>query len=969
MGEVFEAVRTGPGGFRRPVALKRLAPDAAIRGDAIARFLAEARILARLDHPNVIDVHDVVAGAGGYVIVMELLRGAPLAELVRAAEASGGMTVAEVIAVADQALAGLAYVHAARDEAARPLDLVHRDITPANLFVTDAGAVKLIDFGIAKLRDAAPLTRDGEVHGTLELIAPERARGEPADATSDLYQLAASLYWALTGRYPHGRGNHPELLGRAAFGTPEPLGALRADLPPALVAAIERAMQAERTARFADAAAMRAALRTPAAEVAAGIAALAARVAGRLGDATVTRDDVSVPAARDARAGRGADVDPGRDDASGAAAGAAPRDRDAAAPDAELAAADRAADAVADGVAAADRDVDAGADGVAARDGVAAADRDVDAGADGGAARDGDAIATVGPPARRSAGGGDGAEGAARRREARGGDAGVSARRREARGGDAEVSARRRAERGGDADVTAGAPARSVAARRRRRQLVIALGFVAAATAGVVVQLAWPRDTPRATTRSGLATVVLPAAADRPLLGAGISSDGKQLAVATGTQVIRLGRDPGAPSHALPIAASDVLLVGNDGALALAGQGDDGRWSSWQVTGTAPSRPRSRDDHQLVRYSPDGARFAYAYRNGDLYLEAATLVDVGAGEAIVAAAWSPDASSIAVVRAAPTGDASIELVALAPIAPPRVLHRRPFPEGEPRVFGWLDPTRLAYAANTADGVAIYQLTLAGIETLVGVDPGHVVTAGGVGGGALALVRGTPRPAGTPIAAATSVAGWLDATLVVGPTTLAGALPADRPITVAAPAVIALRAEPTGVAAWRLGPEPRRLATATGAIRCALDRAAPCVAAVRAGDSIEYRSFDPVTGALGDRLDSDSIDATHAYDHAVDAAGALAIVDGTARITLPTGKLVVPGNPELDGIAWAGRDLVVTGRHWRGHPWVALRVDPTGVTQLLAWSSSTWTASIRATATDVALARTDLALELVVVDVP
>src|SRR5262245_46084751 len=174
MGEVFEAVRTGPGGFRRPVALKRLIADAAIRGDSIQRFLAEAAVLARLDHPNVIDVHDVIASDGGYVIVMELLRGAPFGAVVRAAHATGGIAVDDVLAVADQTLAGLAHVHAARGDDGRPLGLIHRDVTPGNLMITDAGVVKLLDFGIAKLREAsdAPLTRDGEIHGTLEMIAP-----------------------------------------------------------------------------------------------------------------------------------------------------------------------------------------------------------------------------------------------------------------------------------------------------------------------------------------------------------------------------------------------------------------------------------------------------------------------------------------------------------------------------------------------------------------------------------------------------------------------------------------------------------------------------------------------------------------------------------------------------------------------------------------------------------------------------
>jgi serine/threonine-protein kinase len=279
MGEVFEAVRVGPGGFRRAVALKRLIGDYAVRGAAVERFLVEARILARLHHRNVVEVYDVLATDSGYVLVMELLTGATVRELARAA-GDAGLPIADVCAIADQVLVGLDYVHGARGEDGRPLGLIHRDVTPNNVFVTTAGDVKLLDFGIAKLRGAldAPVTRDGEVRGTLELIAPEQARGESVDPRTDLYQLAASLYWLATGRYPHGSGSAAELLARAGSVRPPLVAELRPDLPPAVAATIDRAMALEPVDRFAAAAEMRAAL-APAVP-ADGAARLAARVAG-----------------------------------------------------------------------------------------------------------------------------------------------------------------------------------------------------------------------------------------------------------------------------------------------------------------------------------------------------------------------------------------------------------------------------------------------------------------------------------------------------------------------------------------------------------------------------------------------------------------------------------------------------------------------------------------------------------------
>jgi tRNA A-37 threonylcarbamoyl transferase component Bud32 len=295
MGEVLEAVRTGPGGFRMPVALKRLVADEAIRGETVQRFFAEARILARLDHPNIVRVHDVLAVDAGYFIVMELLRGATLAGLALAAQDRGGMAWPDVLAVADQALAGLAYAHAACGDDGRPLGLVHRDVTPRNLFVTDAGQVKLLDFGIAKLHERleAPITREGTVHGTLELLSPEQAAGESADASTDLYQLGAAMYWSLAGRYPHGSGSAPELLARIISRAPRPLTELRPDLPAEVTALIARAMARGRGDRFGSATAMREAvaqLRAPRAADPGGLARAVAelRAADSPADAAVT---------------------------------------------------------------------------------------------------------------------------------------------------------------------------------------------------------------------------------------------------------------------------------------------------------------------------------------------------------------------------------------------------------------------------------------------------------------------------------------------------------------------------------------------------------------------------------------------------------------------------------------------------------------------------------------------------------
>lgn len=194
MGEVWEAVHVDLG---RVVALK-LIPEAASRSpEARARFKSEARAVARLDHPGVVNVHDFgIAGDGRFYYVMELLSGATLAERLK----EGPLHWRLAVRVAMDAANALGAAHLA--------GLLHRDITPANLFVTADGRVKLIDFGVARHIESveeaggdAPL-----VVGTPEYVSPEQAAGAPADSRSDLYALGVVLYEALTGRVPHPLG-------------------------------------------------------------------------------------------------------------------------------------------------------------------------------------------------------------------------------------------------------------------------------------------------------------------------------------------------------------------------------------------------------------------------------------------------------------------------------------------------------------------------------------------------------------------------------------------------------------------------------------------------------------------------------------------------------------------------------------------------------------------------------------------
>jgi serine/threonine protein kinase/tetratricopeptide (TPR) repeat protein len=250
MGDVYEAVREDAGGAPRKVAIKRLALERTLPENARQRFLREARISTTLLHPNIVRVEGVEVSEDECILIMELLSGGTLIRLAAHDPEPPGWVA---LAVAAQALAALEHAHGRQ--------VLHRDVTPGNLFVCDDGVLKLLDFGIAKRESGTTeknvVTGEGRLHGTPEFIAPEQARGGRASVLSDLYQLAASLYFFLSGASPHGSGEAAEVLERAAVGVPVPLALRRPDLPPALVSILDRALQTEPERRFPSAQAMR----------------------------------------------------------------------------------------------------------------------------------------------------------------------------------------------------------------------------------------------------------------------------------------------------------------------------------------------------------------------------------------------------------------------------------------------------------------------------------------------------------------------------------------------------------------------------------------------------------------------------------------------------------------------------------------------------------------------------------------
>jgi eukaryotic-like serine/threonine-protein kinase len=215
----------------RPVAIKRLADNLAANDEYKHRFLREARLAARLSHPNIVAVYDAGADNGVPFIVMEYVEGETVSDLLRR---RGRLEPAEAVAFALQACAGL--------ETAHDAGLVHRDIKPQNLLVTADGTLKIGDFGIARSLDGTQLTQAGTVLGTAGYLAPEQAAGEQATAAADIYALGAVLYELLTGRPPYEADSLAELFVKQTEGSITPLRELAPAVPARLEDAVMHAL-------------------------------------------------------------------------------------------------------------------------------------------------------------------------------------------------------------------------------------------------------------------------------------------------------------------------------------------------------------------------------------------------------------------------------------------------------------------------------------------------------------------------------------------------------------------------------------------------------------------------------------------------------------------------------------------------------------------------------------------------------
>jgi serine/threonine-protein kinase len=248
---VYLARLDGPHGFERLLALKLVHEHLLSDGEFSAMFLDEAKLCVRLSHPNIVHTYELGREGDVPFIAMEYLHGKPLSSVYQRAFQRGEPLPYDLIAwMGARAADALHYAHDLKDERGRSMRLVHRDISPDNLFVTYDGQLKVIDFGIARAEGRLIKTEFGQVKGKFRYMSPEYALGRSFDHTLDLFALGASLYEASLGAAAFQGADELETVERLVLGERVEPSRIRGDFPAPLAAVLDRAMNTSRTVRY-----------------------------------------------------------------------------------------------------------------------------------------------------------------------------------------------------------------------------------------------------------------------------------------------------------------------------------------------------------------------------------------------------------------------------------------------------------------------------------------------------------------------------------------------------------------------------------------------------------------------------------------------------------------------------------------------------------------------------------------------
>ncbi len=255
MGTVYLARLGGAGGFQRLYAIKRLHEHLAKHPEFIEMFMDEARLAASIHHPNVVSILEIGAGESGHYLVMEYIEGDTAAQLfLGAAQDQRKVPMRVILRIVVDVLAGLHAAHERSDDDGRPLEIVHRDVSPHNILVGVDGVSRITDFGIARAATRLAVTRSGQLKGKLAYMAPEQARSEKVDRRADVFAMGICLWEMLSGERLFKAEGEGETLNRVLYEPiPTPRG-VDPDVPPEIEDVCMKALTRDPDARFATAA-------------------------------------------------------------------------------------------------------------------------------------------------------------------------------------------------------------------------------------------------------------------------------------------------------------------------------------------------------------------------------------------------------------------------------------------------------------------------------------------------------------------------------------------------------------------------------------------------------------------------------------------------------------------------------------------------------------------------------------------
>ena len=251
MAEIFLARQAGLEGFEKTIVIKRIRPHLSKQSNFVKMFLNEAKLAAQLNHPNIVQIYDLGKIGESYFIAMEYIFGRDMRRIIPKADALGiPFPMVYALKIASSVCEGLYYAHARTDLYGNALNIVHRDVTPENIFVSFDGTVKVLDFGIAKAANQIEQTRAGEIKGKLSYMSPEQCMGKPLDNRSDIFSMGVVLYEWLTGFKLFTGDSEVAILKSITEGKIYAPSYFKADIPEGVEAILMKALEKDRERRY-----------------------------------------------------------------------------------------------------------------------------------------------------------------------------------------------------------------------------------------------------------------------------------------------------------------------------------------------------------------------------------------------------------------------------------------------------------------------------------------------------------------------------------------------------------------------------------------------------------------------------------------------------------------------------------------------------------------------------------------------